>query len=299
MKKIAHILEDIIDERTNAFDRLDRIEGLDGFELKRFMQSNETSIHNIIIDIVTQNTPLLMNSDNIERLKTKFVRLIVGILQSKSFLFGSTGLVFVGYGDEQIYPALYSIETDGIVNGALRYGKTHDITISDERQCDLVPFAQTDVMNTFIQGMNPDIHHIIKDSLDKSLSITLETYNNTVIENTEGNIDKELLEALKQNFKENIMSSMQNDIESVLQKSHIQPTLQALRFLSKEDLAELAESLIYLTFLKRRTTSSLESVGGAIDVAIISKGDGFIWKNRKHYFEEKLNQHFFKNYFDC
>ena len=33
VKKIAHILEDIIDERTNAFDRLDRIEGLDGFEL--------------------------------------------------------------------------------------------------------------------------------------------------------------------------------------------------------------------------------------------------------------------------
>lgn len=299
VKKIAHILEGIIDERTNAFDRLDRIEGLDGFELKRFMQNNETSIHKIIIDIVTQNTPLLMNSDNIERLKTKFVRLIVSILQSKSFLFGSTGLVFVGYGDEQIYPALYSIETDGIVNGTLRYGKNHDITISDEQQCDLVPFAQTDVMNTFIQGMNPDIHHIIKDSLDKSLSSTLETYNNTVIENTEGNIDKELLEALKQNFKENIMSSMQNDIESVLQKSHIQPTLQALRFLSKEDLAELAESLIYLTFLKRRTTSSLESVGGAIDVAIISKGDGFIWKNRKHYFEENLNQHFFKNYFDC
>lgn len=299
VKRTAHILEGIIDERTNVFDRFDRIEGLDGFELKRFIQNNETSIHKIIIDIVTQSTPLLMNSDNIEQLKIKFVSLIVSILQSKSFLFGSTGLVFVGYGNEQIYPALYSIETDGIVNGTLRYGINHDITISDEQQCDLIPFAQTDVMNTFIQGMNPDIHNIIKDSLDKSLSSTLETYNNTVIENTEGNIDKEFLEALKQDFKENIMSSMQNDIESVLHKSHIQPTLQALRFLSKEDLAELAESLIYLTFLKRRTTSSLESVGGAIDVAIISKGDGFIWKNRKHYFEDNLNQHFFKNYFDC
>ena len=61
----------------------------------------------------------------------------------------------------------------------------------------------------------------------------------------------------------------------------------------------MAESLIYLTFLKKRTSSNEENVGGPIDVAIISKGDGFIWKNRKHYFEKELNQHFFSNYFNC
>ena len=78
----------------------------------------------------------------------------------------------------------------------------------------------------------------------------------------------------------------------------ILPTINTVEILSKEDLAEMAESLVYLTFLKRRTSSSEESVGGPIDVAIISKGDGFIWKNRKHYFEKELNQHFFSNYFN-
>jgi hypothetical protein len=213
-------------------------------------------------------------------------------------LLGFTGLVFVGYGNEQLYPALYSIQTDGVVSGNLRYSVTGDIVISDEHNCDLVPFAQTDVMNTFIQGINPELYNVVNDSLYKSLASNLDTYNDIIIANTEGEVNEELLETLKQDFKESIMVSMQNNIQSVLHNSHIQPTLQALRFLSKEDLAELAESLIYLTFLKRRTTSSLESVGGAIDVAIISKGDGFIWKKRKHYFEDKLNQHFFQNYFD-
>ena len=40
-----------------------------------------------------------------------------------------------------------------------------------------------------------------------------------------------------------------------------------------------------------------ETVGGPIDVAVISKGDGFIWIKRKHYFEGDMNPQFFANYF--
>ncbi len=40
---------------------------------------------------------------------------------------------------------------------------------------------------------------------------------------------------------------------------------------------------------RRRPT---ESVGGPIDVAVISKADGFIWIKRKHYFDPALNPRF-------
>ena len=65
-------------------------------------------------------------------------------------------------------------------------------------------------------------------------------------------------------------------------------SINAVSLLSKEDLAEMAESLIYLTYLKRRITFAEESVGGAVDVAIISKGDGFVWIKRKMYFDSKI-----------
>ena len=42
-----------------------------------------------------------------------------------------------------------------------------------------------------------------------------------------------------------------------------------------------------------------ETVGGPVDVAVISKGDGFIWIDRKHYFRKELNDHFFRNYYDA
>ena len=41
------------------------------------------------------------------------------------------------------------------------------------------------------------------------------------------------------------------------------------------------------------TSANLESVGGNIDVALISKGDGFIWKKRNPYFDPKINPQFF------
>jgi hypothetical protein len=40
-----------------------------------------------------------------------------------------------------------------------------------------------------------------------------------------------------------------------------------------------------------------ETVGPPIDVAVISKGDGFIWIKRKSYFEREFNQRFFANYY--
>lgn len=40
-----------------------------------------------------------------------------------------------------------------------------------------------------------------------------------------------------------------------------------------------------------------ETVSEPIDVAIISKGDGFIWIERKHYFKSEVNPQFFKNYY--
>ena len=54
----------------------------------------------------------------------------------------------------------------------------------------------------------------------------------------------------------------------------------------------MAEALVELTSLRRKVDSTLQSVGGPTDVALISKGDGFIWIKRKHYFDMNLNHDF-------
>lgn len=77
----------------------------------------------------------------------------------------------------------------------------------------------------------------------------------------------------------------------------VDPIISIVALLPKDELAAMAESLVNLTSFKRRVSMETETVGGPIDVAVISKGDGFIWIKRKHYFDSKLNHHFFANYY--
>ncbi len=67
--------------------------------------------------------------------------------------------------------------------------------------------------------------------------------------------------------------------------------------LPKDELASMAEAFVNLTSFRRKVTPEMETVGGPIDVAVITKGDGFIWIRRKHYFDPELNPQFFVNYY--
>lgn len=84
------------------------------------------------------------------------------------------------------------------------------------------------------------------------------------------------------------------NMNEYIQTNYIEKLVNTISYLSKEDLADMAESLVRMTYLKRRITSEEESVGGPVDVAVITKGDGFIWLKRKHYFSPELNHHYFE-----
>ena len=95
----------------------------------------------------------------------------------------------------------------------------------------------------------------------------------------------------------NLLNGYFEQLQTHKQLEHIGPILSMVRVLPKDELAAMAEALVNLTAFKRRMTDELETVGGPIDVAVISKGDGLVWVRRKHYFSPELNQHFFANYF--
>ncbi|MHC4268747.1 MAG: hypothetical protein ACYSTS_09795 [Planctomycetota bacterium] len=79
--------------------------------------------------------------------------------------------------------------------------------------------------------------------------------------------------------------------------NYVYPVINVVTMLPKDELAAMAESLVNLTSFKRKVTMESETVGGPIDVAVISKGDGFIWIKRKHYFKAEFNPQFFENYY--
>ena len=94
-----------------------------------------------------------------------------------------------------------------------------------------------------------------------------------------------------------IIQNITLQINKEMKESYTDPLLNTVINLDKEDMANMAESFISLTSLVRRMQPGEETVGGPVDVAVISKGDGFVWINRKHYFKPELNTQFFNNYF--
>jgi hypothetical protein len=92
------------------------------------------------------------------------------------------------------------------------------------------------------------------------------------------------------------LKSVREQLQKIASDSFSQPIMQMVSLLPKDELPHLAESLVALTSLKRHVSRDAETVGGPIDVCLISKGDGFIWIKRKHYFKPELNPQFAHNY---
>src|SRR5262249_48278093 len=65
-------------------------------------------------------------------------------------------------------------------------------------------------------------------------------------------------------------------------QNYDQPIMGAVSALPRQDLAKMAEALVALTaFLMRMTADQEETVAEPIDVALLSKCDGFIWVKHK------------------
>ena len=68
-------------------------------------------------------------------------------------------------------------------------------------------------------------------------------------------------------------------------------------FRSRDKSVIDGEAVVNLEQIQQRMSMKTETVGGPIDVAVISKHDGFVWIKRKHYFDINLNPSFVETYF--
>lgn len=202
-----------------------------------------------------------------------------------------SGLVVAGYGELEIYPSVITYDVEGVVEDKLKYRRNEDKshTIKTGNECRIIAFAQDDMVATFMNGINPQVLHFVESYLRKMFGRLPE-----LIER------KNYSEDDKKRFRSQASKLLRGFFEEFgehLRDEQAHPVLKMVTVLPKDELAAMAEALVNLTAFKRRITESKETVGGPIDVAVISKGDGFIWVKRKHYFPAELNQHFFANYF--
>jgi dihydroxyacetone kinase DhaKLM complex PTS-EIIA-like component DhaM len=70
-------------------------------------------------------------------------------------------------------------------------------------------------------------------------------------------------------------------INAFQQQAYIEPILAVVEISPRQDLAETANDLVALNIFKKRIMADDPTVGGAIDVAVISRDTGFTWFKRQ------------------
>lgn len=197
-----------------------------------------------------------------------------------------SGVVFAGFGAGEYFPVVAEMHLDGIVDNTLRHvlGKTN--AISRLNPSAVIPFGQEDMVQTFMEGINPIVrdHHTreLREFSRGLIEILLAAAGGRRRRNV-GKIRRVAEEALTKQLAA---------LGKWRDREETKPSLYIIQSLPKEELATLAESLVSLTSLKRRVMMD-STVGGPIDVCVISKHDGCVWVKKKQYFPAEMNPGFF------
>lgn len=205
-----------------------------------------------------------------------------------------SGIVVAGFGEEDVFPQFVCSEQHGIIADCHKFRVAVDDGISHTMTSIIRPFAQAEMVHRFMDGV--DRSYLLY--LDGAMRDALRGLAKGIID-----VHVKADDAEKKKIREEVEKVIASQVKELQANAtqwrrtrFVDPILNAVDVLPKDELASLAEALVDLTSIKRRVSTERETVGGPIDVAVISKGDGFIWIKRKHYFEPELNLHFVRNY---
>ncbi len=198
-----------------------------------------------------------------------------------------SGMVVAGFGKSEFFPVLKRYRIGHFYEGHLKILEVDSVRISEKEPVHVGVYADSDMADLFLRGVSLGALEIILESVFEAGAELVET----TIDATGVAQTPELWSKVEKQ-RDDILLKLVERIEGY--RSKTSELEEALTHIPKDELASVAASLVNLNSFKKRMSMGVESVGGPVDVAVISKGDGFIWIDRKHYFEADKNPHFMR-----
>ena len=198
-----------------------------------------------------------------------------------------TGVVVAGFGKKEHFPQLVQTVLFGIAADHLLYSEIERASIDNGGQAILVPLAQREMVFTFMDGIDPELYAGLEDDTKRACNGIVDIILTSIKKKYPkygANLERSIKEKL-----DKLASDLYNENRISRTDAYRSQIMEMVASLPKDELGGMAESLVNLTKFKRRISRQQETVGGPIDVAVITKGDGFVWTKRKHYFKPELN----------
>ena len=219
--------------------------------------------------------------DCVSKDESKYVCYILKMKFFQKIIPSSTGVVIAGFSEDDLLPSFVSF--DLILNNSGKIeSKLLDCKTNYHLGC-IVPFAQRDVIDTFLTGSSIMVKRAIQVALLEFLNEYSELIINSVSSNNK--IDKKSCDIVIHEVKKiksinDVTSKKFVDFLNKWDEIVSMPLFVSVSSMTKQDLIEMSYSLINITSMRRKMDSDVESVGGEVAIAIITKGDGFLWVNK-------------------
>lgn len=289
-KSLATILVYYLSSLVRDLEKRDDVTGVTAEDFER-----AAAPHDRLLDQVID---LVFKGEDVTQASRKKLKRIVVLRAAKEWHRWS-GIVVAGFGARDAFPKLTSFYIGALVEDAdPRSAKLKVKTRKDKEnlgdRSQIIPFAQSKEVYSFLLGIDEEYRNYLLDYWRLSLNNLIDA----VVEQV-SSAGVEITETLEWSLHQQATKTV-GDLESAMtqvEREIADPITRNLSNLPKDELATFAESLVSLVSLKKRASTEEESVGGPIDVAVISKGDGFVWVRRKHYFRPEYNLAFAQNYF--
>ena len=204
-----------------------------------------------------------------------------------------SGLVIAGFGQDEHFPSVQHIEIAGVYGGKVKARPSSLKHVSEEDPSHVMSFAYTEMVETFLDGFSRRAFRHLQDArafIREMPAMALEVVPGLAPDDATrlADIVREASERQSTEFARSVLEG------TIARRAEIAAAVEAL---TVKELAQVASTLVSLSSFQQQMSLGRQTVGGPVDVAVISKGDGFIWIDRKHYFRPELNKRFFRDYY--
>lgn len=179
------------------------------------------------------------------------------------------GVLMAGYGSKDLFPA-QAIISDGVFGGPLSIEEYYSVSNKNPGIFRLL--AQNAPANTFIQGIDDGIRHLIAKLME---DLALEV----VYMASPSRDSKPSAKLLKE--VSSILATKQAQIDAFIAEQHTSRFESIIEFMPINEMAQLAEMMVKLTAFHSRIFDSQETVGGPVDVCAIDRNKNFSWIKKK------------------
>ena len=231
----------------------------------------------IIDELVSYGfAPFGLGQNAVQQLKEIAVFAVVKDL----FLEDVTGLVFAGFGTDDRYPVCVTYLLSAIVLGFVKRGQASVDVIDTEVRSKIRMFADSEVTHAFIRGIDFGLERRVYGAMRMMMHSVVDQMLEAFPE-----ADAARREQLRKRFQSDLvpqyLDAFRGMIGDYQQQAYINPVLRVLEIAARRELADTARELVSLNVFKKRIMAQKQTVGGAIDVAVISRENGFQWFTRQ------------------